>query len=145
MRYCTLDDLALAIPLATLIALSNDDAHADAVNQGVIERAVTQAEELIDASLRGRYQLPMAEVPTPVTEMTVTLARHWLYARRPEGGELPDAVVRTYSATLKMLDQIRTGALTLGLPSGEKAKAPARYKRKSSRRRFGDDVLDTQP
>ena len=92
MRYCSLADLQLAIPPQTLIWLSNDDESATAMNQAVVEEAVRQAEELVDAHLRGRYNLPLAPVPSVVKDMTVNLARHWLYARRPEGSELPDAV-----------------------------------------------------
>ena len=54
MRYCSLADLQLALPAQTLIWLSNDDASATAMNQAVVEEAVRQAEELVDAYLRGR-------------------------------------------------------------------------------------------
>ena len=107
MRYCSLADLQLAIPPQTLIWLSNDDESATAMNQAVVEEAVRQAEELVDAHLRGRYTLPLEPVPSVVKDMTVNLARHWLYARRPEGSELPDAVTRTYKSALQMLEAIR--------------------------------------
>lgn len=145
MRYCTLDDLQLAIPRVTLIQLSNDDPLATDIDADVVERAVSQGEELIDAALRGRYQLPVSQDSTVLRELAVNLARHWLYARRPEGGELPDAVVRTHSAALKILESIRTGALSLGLATGASAPEPAKFKVRASRRRFGDDTLDRQP
>ncbi len=90
MRYCSLADLQLAIPAQTLIWLSDDNPEAAGINLPVVEEAVRQAEELVDAHLRGRYVLPLDPVPTVVKDMTVNLARHWLYARRPEGSELPD-------------------------------------------------------
>ena len=146
MRYCSLADLQLAIPPQTLIWLSNDDESATAMNQAVVEEAVRQAEELVDAHLRGRYILPLggadAPVPSVIKDMTVNLARHWLYARRPEGSELPDAVTRTYKSSLQMLEAIRDGKLTIGAPTGEAAPEPGEMKVRARPRRFGSDLLD---
>ena len=146
MRYCSLADLQLALPAQTLIWLSNDDESATAMNQAVVEEAVRQAEELVDAHLRGRYILPLggadAPVPSVVKDMTVNLARHWLYARRPEGSELPDAVTRTYKSSLQMLEAIRDGKLTIGAPTGEAAPEPGEMKVRARPRRFSSDLLD---
>lgn len=142
MRYCSLDDLQLAIPPQTLVWLSNDDESATTVNAGVVEQAVAQAEELIDGFLRGRYNLPLSPVPTIVKDMTVNLARHWLYARRPEGNELPDAVVRTHKSAMSLLETIRDGKLTIGQPTGEALAEPGEVKVRARRRIFGQDTLD---
>ena len=143
MRYCSLPDLQLAIPPQTLIWLSNDDESATAMNAAVVEEAVRQAEELVDAHLRGRYNLPLDPVPSVVKDMTVNLARHWLYARRPEGSDLPDAVTRTYKAALKMLEQIRDGLLTIGDPEhGPAAPEPGEMKVRARPNRFDISLLD---
>lgn len=142
MRYCTLADLELAIPAQTLIWLSSDDTSAVAINLPVVEQAVVQAEELIDGFLRGRYTLPLDPVPTIVKDMTVNLARHWLYARRPEGNDLPDAVVRTHKAAMSLLDTIRDGKLTIGTLTGEAQPEPGEVKVRARPRRFGADCLD---
>ncbi|ALS60673.1 gp436 family protein [Pandoraea norimbergensis] len=146
MRYCSLADLQLAVPLQTLIWLSNDDESATTLNSVVVEEAVRQAEELVDAHLRGRYNLPLggpdAPVPSVVKDMTVNLARHWLYARRPEGADLPDAVTRTYKSVLQMLEAIRDAKLTIGLPTGEAAAEPGEMKTRAKPRRFSSDILD---
>ncbi len=142
MRYCSLADLQLAIPPQTLIQLSNDDESAAEMNVAVVEEAVRQAEELVDAYLRGRYNLPLSPVPSVVKDATVNLARHWLYARRPEGSELPDAVTRTYKASLHILESIRTGKLTIGVPTGEAMPEPGEMKVRTRPRRFGSDLLE---
>ncbi|STQ91399.1 gp436 family protein [Iodobacter fluviatilis] len=152
MRYCTLADLQLAIPLQTLIALSND-AQPDLSYGGtvtppqlmmeVIEDKVRQAEEVVDSHLRGRYTLPLLPVPTVIKDLTIKLARHELYARRPEGGDLPDAVVRTYKASMHMLEQIRDGKLTIGIPTGEAAPESGEMKVRTSERRFNKKLLDS--
>ena len=118
MRYCSRDDIGRAIPELTLVQLSNDDPAAEQPNDNVIEDAVRQAEELVDGYLRGRYDLPLNPVPTVLRDAVVYLARHWLYQRRPEGA-LPDAVKDSRKDTIKLLESIRDGVVTLGMPSGQ--------------------------
>lgn len=142
MKYCTLADLQLAIPERTLIQLSSDDPLATEINAPVVGEAVRYAEEMVDAYLRGRYNLPLAPVPTIVKDTTVALARHWLYARRPEGNDLPDAVTRTYKGSLDLLETIRDGKVTIGDPSGPAAPEPGEIKVKARPARFGNNLLD---
>lgn len=142
MRYCTLADLLLAIPECTLVQLANDAPDAIAPDELIVERAVSQAEELIDGYLRGRYSLPLAEVPTVLRELTVNLARHWLYARRPEGGELPDTISRTYKAALDLLANIRDGKVTLGVATGAAAPERGPVRVRSAGRVFNAGWLD---
>ena len=143
MNYCSLADLQLAIPAQTLIWLSNDDPAAEAISQAVVDEALRQAHELVDAHLRGRYNLPLSPVPSVVKDMSVNLARHWLYARRPEGNDLPDAVTRTYKAALKMLEQMRDGMLSIGDPEhGPATPEPGEMKVRARPNRFDSSLLD---
>lgn len=136
MRYCTLADLLLAIPRQTLVWLSNEDSQAADVNEEVVGDAARAAEELVDAHLRGRYELPLDPVPTVIKDLVVNLARHSLYSRRPEGNGLPDAVTQTYKASLRMLEAIRDGKLTIGDPlTGTAQPEPGAYKVRAPRRR----------
>lgn len=139
MRYCTRNDIGNAIPELTLIQLSNDDPAAMQPNEGVIEDGVRQAEELVDGYLRGRYNLPLDPVPTVLRDAVVYLARHWLYQRRPEGA-LPDAVKDSRKDTIKLLESIRDGVVTLGMPSGKAAPEPGEIRVRSRRQQFGDDL-----
>lgn len=145
MHYCSLQDIERAMTRDSLIQLSNDDPQATTVDADVLERAQVQADELIDAALRTNYQLPLEAVPTPVSEIAVNLVRHWLWARRPQGGEVPKIITDTYKASLQLLDRIRDGKLNLGLPSGKAMTTSAKFRVRASRRRFSDDVLARQP
>ena len=108
------------------------------INEAVVEDTVRQAEELADAHLRGRYTLPLDPVPTVIKDMVVQLARHALYARRPEGNGLPEAVVQTYKASLRLLESIRDGKLTIGDPvASTPTPEPGAYKVRAPRRRGG--------
>lgn len=137
MRYCTRADIGNAIPEMTLIQLSNDDSSAMEANESVIEDGVRQAEELVDGYLRGRYTLPLDQVPTVLRDAVVYLARHWLYQRRPEGA-LPDAVKDSRKDTIKLLESIRDGVVTLGMPSGQAAPEPGEIRVRSRRQQFSD-------
>ena len=139
MRYCTLADIAKAIPPVTLLQLSNDDPAAEQPNESVIEDGVRQAEELVDGYLRGRYVLPLDPVPTVLRDAVVYLTRYWLYQRRPEGG-LPDVVKDGRKDTLRLLETIRDGVVTLGMPSGQAAPEPGEIKVRARRQQFGDDT-----
>ncbi|MDE1531682.1 DUF1320 domain-containing protein [Pseudomonas carnis] len=138
MRYCTRTDVGNAIPERTLIQLSNDDPAAEAPNESVVEDGVRQAEELVDGYLRGRYNLPLNPVPTVLRDAAVYLARHWLYQRRPEG-MVPDAVKDSRKDTIKLLESIRDGVVTLGMPTGQAAPEPGEIRVRARRPLFTDD------
>lgn len=141
MRYCTRNDIGNAIPEMTLIQLSNDDPAAMLPNEGVIEDGVRQAEELVDGYLRGRYNLPLDPVPTVLRDAVVYLARHWLYQRRPEGA-LPDAVKDSRKDTIKLLESIRDGVVTLGMPTGQAAPEPGEIRVRSRPQQFSSDLWE---
>lgn len=135
MRYCTRVDLGNAIPLITLTQLSNDDPAATQPDENVLDNSVRQAEELVDGYLRGRYPLPLDPVPTVLRDAVVYLARHWLYQRRPEGA-LPDAVISGRKDTLKLLENIRDGVITLGLPTGQALPEPGEIRVRARPQQF---------
>lgn len=141
MHYCTRTDIGKAIPELTLTQLSNDDPTAELPDESVIEDGVRQAEELVDGYLRGRYDLPLDPVPSVLRDAVVYLTRHWLYQRRPEGA-IPEAVKDSRKDTLKLLESIRDGVVTLGMPTGEAAPEPGKIRARARRQRFGDDLLE---
>lgn len=141
MRYCTRAEIGNAIPEMTLIQLSNDDSAAMSPNENVIEDGVRQAEELVDGYLRGRYNLPLDPVPTVLRDAVVYLARHWLYQRRPEGA-LPDAVKDSRKDTIKLLESIRDGVVTLGMPTGHAAPEPGEIRVRVRKQQFSTDTWE---
>ena len=141
MRYCTRADIGSAIPEITLIQLSNDDPAAEQPNENVIGNGVRQAEELVEGYLRGRYNLPLDPVPTVLRDAVVYMARHWLYQRRPEG-VLPDAVKDSRKDTIKLLESIRDGVVTLGMPTGQATPEPGEIRVRSRRQQFDDHLWE---
>lgn len=126
MAYCTQEDLLRAMPKRTLAQLTCDTPPATEPDDTVIHWAIASAAELIDGYLRQRYTLPMKDVPTMVRDVSVAIARHTLYARRPEGKEdLPPAVVRTYKDAIKLLSEIAKGNVDLGTGGSGTGTLPA--------------------
>ncbi|TBV10255.1 gp436 family protein [Stutzerimonas kirkiae] len=138
MRYCTHADIAKAIPPVTLRQLSNDDPAAELPDESVVEDCIRSAEELIDGYLRGRYSLPFDPVPTVLRDAAISLVRYALYGRRPET-DLPEAVKDDRKNTIRVLESIRDGVVTLGMPSGQAAPEPGEIRVRSRKRRFGGD------
>lgn len=105
---------------------------------------IRYADELIDAHLRGRYILPLAEIPTVLRDIAITLVRYRLYARRPEG-DLPDTVKDDHKEALRQLRELRDNRLTLGLPSTQKdVPEPGEFRVRSRPATFGgrDGLLE---
>lgn len=126
MSYLSIDDLNTLIPRDTLIELSVDDSQAldDAfthkmVNDGIVQAVINDACELVDGYLRGRYSLPFSQTPTLVRQCAMQIARHMMYSRRPEGFDLPETVRNGYKDSIKLLEQVRDGKISIGVPTNE--------------------------
>ncbi len=125
MSYATDADLLRLIAERTLIQLSADDPQAAAPDWAVVAEARAYADAQVDARLRQRYPLPLASVPRELTDWSLALARHWLYSRRPEGQDLPPAVVDAYRDALKALDAVRDGKMSLASAAPGGGETPA--------------------
>jgi len=120
--YCTFADLLEQVPERTLIQLTNEELDFDSpvtVKTEVVDSCIRYADELIDAHLRGRYTLPLAEIPTVLRDIAITLVRYRLYTRRPEGA-VPDTVKDDHKEARRQLEGLRDNKLTLGLQSTQK-------------------------
>ncbi|EDS7590205.1 DUF1320 domain-containing protein, partial [Salmonella enterica subsp. diarizonae] len=135
--YCSQADVEKVISRRTLIQLTSDSSadvpvadddgrvfsrpQASVINSDVIDDAIRSACELIDAYLRGRYDVVAvkASSPTVLRDLAVNIVRQKLYERRPEM-DVPKAVETSYNATRQMLTDIKNGGLTLGIaPEGK--------------------------
>ena len=117
--YITAQDLAQAMSKAELVQLTNDEPRATEPNDDVVQAAVRYACDLADGYLRGRYPLPLQQVPT-------VLPRHYLHSRRINRADFPKVLETSYAATLKTLEQIRDGKIHLGIAVPEKTAQPER-------------------
>lgn len=122
MSYTTDDDLATILSERTLIQLSADDPLAGMPNWDIVAESRAYADAQVDARIRQRYSLPLAETPRELRDWALALARRWLYERRPDGSDLPDAVRDAAKEALSALDAVRDGKMSLAIasdPAGE--------------------------
>lgn len=143
MRYVTRDDILQAIPLQTLIWLSNDDPQATEADWDVVNQKVGTSETRVDGFLQGVYRYPLNTDSADLREITLALAARALYARRPEGSSIPKEVVDAAKEAMDLLKQARDGLYQISGQTGLSQPKPASMRIRSRGRVFGDDVLDT--
>ncbi len=142
MAYCTLDDIKKLLPEESLIQLT-DDAGSGVVDTDVVDDAIDYADQLIDGYLRGRYTLPLSTVPSFLKKLSIDLVIFYLYGRRPEIGN--DNVAKKYVNTVRLLEQIQAGKISLGsAESGGDIAGKEEYRtnKTSDDRTFSKSTLD---
>ena len=119
--YCTVDDVLKLVPQHTLRGLTQDDPTSENVDDSIVDAAIKYASDKIDAAIRGRYPLPLPQKVDLLKELALDLVRHRLYSRRPDGGDLPDAVKDGKKSAEADLIKIQNGQLSLGIENSKKA------------------------
>lgn len=112
--YCTRDDIQQLIAERTLVQLSNDDPKAITPDWDNVDASIRFATNSINGYLRGRYTLPLTGVDELVKDWATFIARWWLYSRRPDGKDLPHAVMVSYTDAIASLKLVQAGKLNLG-------------------------------
>lgn len=111
MSYATVTDMQARYPARDLIAIS--DPANTAINNTVINQALSDASVEIDGYLASRFQLPLSDPPAVLNLHCCTIAMYRLQALRPLH-DLEDARKR-YEDTIKFLTKVANGDLGLGL------------------------------
>lgn len=139
--YCNVDDIKFLCPDADLIQLTNDDPTATTINTSNVNGAITNASELIDGFLRGRYNLPLPTASKIITKIAVDISIYELYRRRVSGN-MPEQVAEAYKNAMKLLDKIQNGSVSLGYESND-AVSPCKIKinKTADDRLFSKDTL----
>ena len=101
-----LKDAAGGRSLATYTA---DEQAAVAEAMTVIQRALDDARDTINAHISARYTVPIAPVPPILSRIACVLARHYLY-----DDQVTDAIKNAYEADMKVLCAVRDGKASLG-------------------------------
>lgn len=85
-----------------------DTIGAGVINEAILQLAISDAENLIDAKLRGRYTLPIAPAQPALTRIACDLARYFLY-----DDAAPEQVKDRYAAAMRELRDYATGVSQL--------------------------------
>lgn len=118
MAYSTIDDIRKLLPEQELIALTDDEA-LGVVNQGRVDEAIAQADAEVDSYCAVRYSVPVAPVPALLRKFSVDIALYSLYSRAVQSA--PEVRAERYRATVRQLEGISKGTLTLGVEEAEAA------------------------
>jgi len=113
MAYCTQSDILKQLDEEILIQLTDDDGTGE-VDSDVVDRAIADADEEIDAYLSGKYSLPFDTTPNLVRKVSVTLAICNLYARRDD--TIPETRKENCERARKDLNLIAKGMMKLDVP-----------------------------
>lgn len=105
--YATAEDLEKALTNSVLAQLT-DDENGQVVNQQIVEDAIKKADSIIDAYLRARYQVPVHPVPEILRDISIRLAKYFLYRRRLDL-DLPDTVSKEYDSAMSILKDLQSG------------------------------------
>lgn len=94
---------------ADLSGYSVDEQAAAAAALAVLQKALDDARDTIDANVSGRYTLPITPVPPILERMACNLARRYLY-----DDQVTEAVKVAFDDDMKLLYAVRDGKASLG-------------------------------
>lgn len=85
------------------------------IDDTIVNRAVEDADGIINSYLSARYELPLASTPPLLVKLACEIARYQLYE-----DAAPERVKQAYEAAVKLLEAISKGVASLGLdPSSD--------------------------
>jgi phage gp36-like protein len=139
MAYTTLDDIGKILPEEVLVQLTDDEALGQ-VNQARVDEAIARADAEIDAYCGGRYAVPFSTVPELVRTLSAEMAVYHLFGRRVQ--EMPEARRDRYRGTVRQLEAIARGAISLGVaPAPSSADSQAETSTPTDENLFSRDRL----
>jgi phage gp36-like protein len=111
--YSTVAQILKLLPEYEVLQLADDDAAGLLDDPAVTE----QADREIDAYVGTVKRVPLSPVPALIENLSIKLAIHHLYLRRP-GVEEPDTWQRETTRCMRLLEAIATGKMALGAEEG---------------------------
>lgn len=121
MAYCTLQELIDRYSERMLVEISDrGDAASGTIDQALVDRAIADADALIDGYLKVRYALPLASVPRLVKDLSLRIAIYYAHAH-----VAAEKIRKDYEEALKALRDISVGLIRLDLDGAEPAASGA--------------------
>lgn len=120
MMYCDLSDLLTRVDKKVLINLTNDTAPYTEINEDIINENIEIATDLVNASLRNKYALPLQSVPKILVQISADIVIYRLYSRRPQ--DVPKNYQQNYEYALNILKDIQNGSKVLELTTSSDVK-----------------------
>lgn len=119
MAYCTLAEMVERFGEAMLVNATDRGLVASGtIDTSAIERAIADADALIDGYLSARYQLPLAAVPALIKTLSLTIA---IYKAHPAVAD--EKLRKDYEDADKTLTKISRGDIRVDVGGQEPAQA----------------------
>lgn len=117
MAYCTVQELTDRYSARMLLDLSDRGAApAEEIDATLIDRAIADADALIDGYLKVRYALPLASVPRLVKDLSLRISIYYAHAHVAS-----EKIREDYKDALRTLGEISRGLLQLDVDGIEPA------------------------
>ena len=111
MPYAVKQDLIDRFGERELVQVTNPETpDAEAIDDTVLTRALSDADAEIDGYLIGRYELPFDTAPAVLVRSACDIARYHLYDDR-----VTEQVQRRYDDVVKFLAAVSKGDISLGV------------------------------
>ena len=134
MAYCSESDIEDRMGQDRLMALADHDGDGTA-DAEVVDRAIEDAQSLIDSYLDTRYAVPVSPVPDRLKSCAVSLAVYFMALGRDS--VTPD-LRSHYEGQLRWLEDVVAGRASLGDGRG-RAPGASGVRHESQERLFGRD------
>jgi len=109
MTYAVKQDLIDRFGEPELAALTDRD-NGEVINNTTVQRALDDADSLINGYLQSRYSLPITSVPQTILAAACDIARYYLH-----GDRVTEIVKERYDTRISWLKDVAAGRVSLGL------------------------------
>lgn len=109
MAYCTIAQLTDRYGTALLRELTDRaDVATGSIDETVLNRAIADADAVIDGYLRGRYSLPLTSTPALLVDLSLVISIYKAHANVAS-----EKIRKDYDDAIKTLTQISNGTVRL--------------------------------
>lgn len=119
MPYATQQDLVHRFGMDELVELTNRTG-GGSIDELVVDKALADADDTMNAYLASRYTLPLAVVPLILKRWACDIARYFLHEDR-----VTDAVKARYDDAIAWLKDVASGKASIGVDAAGAAPASA--------------------
>lgn len=116
MNYCTLEDIRGHVPEARLVEITDDTSPnvTGTVNAAIVEKAIVESSDIIDAYIGKRFKLPLPGIPSVLRTICIDLSIYNLYERVTELN-VSDGMQLRYKNAIALLKGIAEGDVSIGI------------------------------
>lgn len=122
MSYATLADLEERYGHEEILLVGDRD-HDGEIDEAVVDRALQDAADEIDAHISTRYALPLPHTPPILRRLACAMALYYLSS---DAASLTEEKANRFDHAVKTLKLIARGEAKLGLPEAQVPKTSAR-------------------